>query len=170
MKKYLLIIVSVFIAAISQTPASFAAPAGAEKDIRALMDRFAAGMKAKDVNQIMSIYSPGKDLVVFDVIPPRQYVGAEAYRKDFEDLFKIFAGPVDTCEINDLAIVVDKKMAYSHSIQHIIFTDNEGKKTEFNVRVTDVFQKSGRKWMIVHEHVSWPVDPMTGKADMMSRP
>ena len=34
-------------------------------------------------------------LFVFDVTPPRQYVGFDAYKKDFEDFFAALAGPVD---------------------------------------------------------------------------
>jgi len=32
----------------------------------------------------MKAYVDDESLVVFDVIPPRQYVGAKAYRKDWE--------------------------------------------------------------------------------------
>jgi ketosteroid isomerase-like protein len=58
------------------------ARADARSDIRALEDRFVAALKAKDVDAIMKAYTPGQTLVVFDVVPPRQYVGAAAYRKD----------------------------------------------------------------------------------------
>jgi hypothetical protein len=63
---------------------AFAAPAGADSgaDIRALEERFVAALKAKDLDAIMKMYVPDQTLVVFDVVPPRQYVGAAAYRKD----------------------------------------------------------------------------------------
>jgi ketosteroid isomerase-like protein len=41
-------------------------------------DRFVAAFKAKDVDAIMKVYAPGQALVVFDAIPPRQYVGVSA--------------------------------------------------------------------------------------------
>ncbi len=49
--------------------------------IRALEDRFAQAFRAKDVNRIMSVYVSDATLSVFDVVPPREYVGAAAYRK-----------------------------------------------------------------------------------------
>ncbi len=55
-----------------------------DAQIRALESRFAAALNAKDVDAIMKAYVPGESLVVFDVVPPRQYVGAAAYRKDWE--------------------------------------------------------------------------------------
>jgi len=37
------------------------------------------------------------------------------------------------------------------------------------VRVTDVYKKIDGKWLVVHEHVSVPVDPTTNKPDMDSK-
>jgi ketosteroid isomerase-like protein len=36
--------------------------------------------------------------------------------------------------------------------------------------VSDVFRRIGDKWLIVHEHVSFPVDIDSGKADLLSKP
>jgi len=49
-----------------------------ETQIRALEDSFAAAVRAKDVDAIMKVYVPDDSLFVFDVTPPRQYVGATA--------------------------------------------------------------------------------------------
>ena len=75
---------------------TFGAPAWADAgaDIRALEDRFVAAFKAKDVDAIMKLYVPGQALVVFDVVPPRQYVGAAAYRKDWQTFLGNFDGPI----------------------------------------------------------------------------
>src|SRR5690348_11012100 len=113
------------------------AKADAREDIRALEDRFAAAVKAKDVDAIMKVYVPDQTLFVFDVVPPRQYVGAAAYRKDWQQFFALFNGPV-TFEMTDLDIAADHNMAYSHSIQRVAGTDKQGKPIDLNARVTDV--------------------------------
>jgi ketosteroid isomerase-like protein len=97
--------------AASGTPAR----ADSRADIRALEDRFVAAFKAKDVDAIMKVYAPGQALVVFDVIPPRQYVGAAAYRKDWQTFLDNFDGPI-TVELTDLDVGADRNLAYSHSI------------------------------------------------------
>ena len=81
---------------------AFGAPAGADApaDIKALEDRFVAALKAKDVDAIMKVYASDQTLVVFDVIPPRQYVGAAAYRKDWQAFLGSFEGPI-TVELTD---------------------------------------------------------------------
>jgi ketosteroid isomerase-like protein len=141
-----------------------------EQEIRALEDRFAAAVRAKDVDSIMKNYAPGTGLFVFDVIPPRQYVGFDAYKKDWQDFFSAFPGPVDKFEVQDLSIETDGKLAYSHSIQPLVVTSKDGSKFSLTVRVTDGYRKINGKWLITQEHVSVPVDLETGKADLTSKP
>jgi uncharacterized protein (TIGR02246 family) len=150
---------------------AFAAPARADAgtDIKALEERFVAAFKAKDVDAIMKAYAPDQTLVVFDVVPPRQYVGAAAYRKDWQTFFDSFEGPI-TVELSDLDVAADRNLAYSHSIQHVAGTDKQGKKLDLTVRVTDVYKKARGRWLIIHEHVSVPVDLDAGKPDLSSKP
>jgi len=140
-----------------------------EKAIRALYQRYSDAFRAKDINKIMSVYVPDESLVVFDAVPPRQYVGAKAYRKDYEDFFAIFPGP-NAGRISDLSVTTAGTLAYAHSIGTFVLTDKSGKQVTWVFRLTDVFRKLNGKWLIVHEHVSWPVDPATGKADFLSKP
>jgi ketosteroid isomerase-like protein len=153
----------------------FASPANAwssardEAKIRTQLDQFVAAMNAKDVDAIMKFYVADESLVVFDLIPPRQYVGAAAYRKDYEGFLSSFNGPIKL-EINDLSVTVDGKLAYTRRIDHLTGTDAKGKKVEIVARVTDVFRKIEGNWLIVHEHVSVPVDMATGKPDFASKP
>jgi len=150
---------------------AFGTPAWADAaaDIRALEDRFVAAFKAKDVDAIMKVYAPDRTLVVFDVVPPRQYVGGAAYRQDWQKVFGSFEGPI-TVELSDLDVVADRNLAYSHSIQHVAGTNKQGKKLDLTVRVTDVYKKVRGRWQIIHEHVSVPVDLETGKPDLASKP
>lgn len=140
-----------------------------EKEIAVLAERFAAAYKAKDINAIMAGYVSDESLLVFDVVLPRQYVGAKAYRKDWEVLFAVFPGPVDF-EISDLSITTDGNLGFSHSIQHAVLTDKDGNKLSITARVTDVYRKINGKWLIIHEHISVPVDVTTNKADLDSNP
>jgi uncharacterized protein (TIGR02246 family) len=130
--------------------------------IRALEDKFAAAFNAKDSNAIMALYSSSDDLVVFDVVPPRQYTGWAAYKKDWDDTFAAYPGPL-VFQLNDLAVTVGSDVAYSHSIQSVTMTDKKGKKVNMTVRVTDGYKKVNGQWVIAHEHVSIPVDEATMK-------
>src|ERR1700693_5355946 len=90
-------------ATLAAPPLSAPAKADARGDIKALEDRLIAAVKAKDVDAIMQVYVPDESLFVFDVVPPRQYVGAAAYRKDWQEFLAIFPGPI-TVELTDFAV------------------------------------------------------------------
>lgn len=137
--------------------------------ITALEMRLRDGFIAKDVNAVMEGYAPGTRLFVFDVTPPRQHVGWQDYKKDWQELLAAFPGPV-TFSISDLDITVVGSVAYSHSIQAGQLTGKDGSKLNLVVRVTDVYRKLKGQWLIVQEHVSVPVDLATQKPDLLSKP
>ena len=95
--------IALLAAAASALLVPLCANAGAADDarIRALEMRFAAAVNARNLGAIMSVYSP--DVFVFDVIPPRQYVGATAYRDNWKNFLAGYSGPV-RFEITDLAV------------------------------------------------------------------
>jgi uncharacterized protein (TIGR02246 family) len=140
-----------------------------EKAIRELNSRFEAAVKARDIDKLMSCYVSDDSLVLFDAVPPRQYLGAKAVRKDYEDFLSVFPGTIDS-KISDVKISVDTNLAYSHFIDTWTATDKDGKKVQLVFRVTDVYRKTDGKWLIVHEHISFPVDPATGRGDFLSKP
>ena len=149
---------------------AFKAKSDAKAEIKAQMDAWLVAFKAKDSAKVMSFYGPGDPVLAFDVVPPRQYATADAYKQDYEGLFKAFDGPFNA-EINDLSITTNgSDMAYGHSIDHLAGKTPDGKQIDLTVRVSDVYRKIGGKWLIVHEHVSVPVDIMTGQADLQSKP
>ncbi|HEY6977232.1 MAG TPA: nuclear transport factor 2 family protein [Chitinophagaceae bacterium] len=135
-----------------------------EAAIRALEDRFASALSTGDVDGIMKNYIPGKSLVVFDVVPRKEYLGADAYRKAWIDFFTHYKSP-PKLSITDLAITVEGNLAFSHSFMHVTGTDMQGHPVDRTVRVTAGYRKIKSNWLIVHEHISLPVDLATGKAN-----
>ena len=146
-----------------------AAKGGAQAEIKALEERYVTAVNTKDVDKIMECYAPGDGLFVFDVIPPRQYAGADAYHKNWSDLFAGLKGPVKV-ELSDLSLTSSGNLAFGHVIQHFTATGSDGKPVDFIFRTTDVYRKINGKWLIVQEHNSVPVDLATAKADMQSKP
>jgi ketosteroid isomerase-like protein len=136
--------------------------------IQALEAKYIKDFNAKDVNAIMAIYAPGDQLFVFDAVPPREYASWDAYKKDWEGLFATYPGPV-TDTLQELSINVVGPVAYAHHIEAVHFTQKDGTGVDMVSRVTDVFRKLNGKWLIVQEHVSFPVDLGTGKADLLSK-
>ena len=140
-----------------------------QQEIRALEDQFAAAFRAKDVDAIMKLYLPGNELFVFDLGMPREHVGWDDYKKDWQDFLATFRGPVHF-DITGLSVVTDGQIAYSHSIQHVRGTEKNGTAMDYAVRVTDDYRKIDGRWLIAQEHVSVPIDLATGKPVMMAKP
>jgi ketosteroid isomerase-like protein len=143
--------------------------ASEEQVIRAIYNRFSAAVASRDIDAIMSFYVPGGSLVAFDAFPPRQYVGAAAYRKDYEQFFASFPGPAKS-EASDIHIETAGTLGFAHGIDRWVVTGKDGQPLTVVFRFTDVLRKINGKWLIVHEHLSVPVDPVTGKADFLSKP
>jgi uncharacterized protein (TIGR02246 family) len=162
-----LLLMSMILSAVALTVR--ADTAADEKGIRAVVEHLAGAIRAKDVSAIMSAYVSDESLLVFDAAPPRQYVGAKAYRKAWEEFFAAFPGPIQF-DINDVGVTTDGTLGLSHEVDNWGMTDKEGKKVNFVIRETYVYRKMSGKWLIIHEHDSVPVDLVTGKADLMSKP
>ena len=138
-------------------------------DIKAVQAAFIAAVKAKDLDAIMKFYAPDDSLVVFDIVPPRQYVGVAAVRKDWQDFLATVDGPL-AVEMTDLVVEADDKLGFGHSIQHTTGKTKDGNPIDITLRVSDGYKKLGDRWVAVHEHVSVPIDLSTGTPDLQSKP
>jgi uncharacterized protein (TIGR02246 family) len=98
-----------------------------QAQIQQLVDNWMQALRAKDVNGVMSHYAP--DVLVFDLAPPLQYKGADAYRENWEGWFPTFQGPIGY-EIRDLNIAANDDIAFCHSFNRITGTRTDGEKTD----------------------------------------
>ena len=142
---------------------------GEEAAIKALEDKFAAAFNAGDIDAMMKNYISDESLVVFDVVPRKEYLGADAYRRDWAEFFTHFKDK-PKITITNLGITADGNVGFSHSFQRVTGTDMQGHPVDRTVRVTDGYRKIDGKWLIVLEHISLPVDLKTGKVALTAKP
>jgi ketosteroid isomerase-like protein len=132
-----------------------------EDRIRQQIENFVQAFRTRDLNLMMSLYGPR--FVSFDIVPPLQCVGKEAYRKVWEEAFSLFQDPIEI-EIRDLIISCSEDLAFSHHLSHLRATRVNGQKADYWERLTFCFRRMDGEWLMVHEHVSVPVDFKNGKA------
>jgi uncharacterized protein (TIGR02246 family) len=142
-------------------------PTREDARIRERMDALAQALRAKDINALMTHYAP--DMVTFDLRPPLQVQGADAYRRNFEAWFASVQGPIEY-EIRDLRITVRDDVAFCHYLGHVKSRRTTGEKTDYWVRVTSGLQKMNGQWMVSHEHVSVPLNMETMQAALDLQP
>ena len=137
--------------------------------INANVQHLYAAANNKDLNGIMAYYAPDETAVMFDSVPPRQYVGATAIRKDWEDFQATYPTTMHF-DLVDWKVEASGDLAYGHGFVRVTGPAKDGTQQDMTVRVTDVYKRIDGKWLTVHEHVSWPVDPVTSKVDFNSKP
>ena len=155
-------------AAVSLQPTFAQAKNGDEAAIRQWLAAFTKAFEARDLNATMAFYSP--EVVAYDVVPPLQYVGGDAYRKDWETFYSSFKGPLHE-ETRDLHIFVSGNLAVIEYVGQISGTQaSNGQPTTMWIRNTSVLRKANGHWLDIHDHVSVPVDMDSGKALMDQKP
>ena len=117
-----------------------------EAEIRKVLDQWAKAFHARDLNGIMSIYEPGDALVSYDIVPPLQYSGYEAYKKDYQEFLDQFQGPVEI-EYRDLKIVAGDTVAFSRGLERMTGTLKNGQKFDTWVRFTECYRKTNGRWL-----------------------
>ena len=121
------------------------------KQIRNLIDDWAAGLRAKDANWVKRHHT--KDFVHFSLAPP--LVADENGAYGLEAWFDTWKGPLGF-EVRDLKIVTGDEVAFSHSLNHLTGTKMSGETSDLWFRSTFGFRKLSGEWKIVHEHESVP--------------
>ena len=135
-----------------------------EIQIRLLIKDFKEALLSGDVDSVMSFYAP--EVVAFDLVPPIQFIGRDAYRKSWEkalvDMKTKFNESI--YEIRNLNISANENLAFSFSLNHWSFKTPDNEEMNLWMRATNCYKKINGKWKITHEQFSVPVDLETGKA------
>lgn len=134
-----------------------------EDQIRNLLTRWEHAFRAKDAEGVMSVYAPGDVVVAFDIVPPLAQVGSDGYRRNYEEFFAMFSGPLDV-ELRDLRIVAGEDVAFLHCFDRMSGTLEGGERFDLWLRVTSGLRKINGEWRIIHDHVSVPTNFETGMA------
>jgi ketosteroid isomerase-like protein len=133
--------------------------ASIESEVRALLDSRVEACRAKDIDRLMSLYSP--NIVYFDVVPPLHFIGSEAVRGNFVRWFNEYEGPIGL-ETHGLNIAISGDVAFAHMLHFDKGNTNQQNGRGFWLRSTVCCQRSNNKWLITHEHISLPVDFRSG--------
>jgi uncharacterized protein (TIGR02246 family) len=143
--------------------------APAEVEIRALWNRWAKVFEVHDIDGIMALYAPGDAVVAYDVAPPLQYKGKEAYRNDYMEFLSQYDGPIHV-EFRDVRVMSGGDIGFVHGLERFSGKLKNGQQSDMWLRVTSGVRKMNGKWLIVHDHVSVPADFDTGKAMVDLKP
>jgi ketosteroid isomerase-like protein len=127
--------------------------------IQAALDRGCQGFINGDVAAAMSPYN--KKAFVFD-LSPKLNSNYDDVLQGNQKLVAVLDGK-PTCTYKEVVIKIDHNHAYVHYLLPFTAKLKGGKSLDVVERVTDIFELTNGKWLIVHEHASVPVDIVAEK-------
>jgi uncharacterized protein (TIGR02246 family) len=124
-------------------------------EIRGQIEAWAEAVRSKDIEKVLAHHAD--DIVLFDVPPPVQSLGIDAYRSSWTDTFFRWFGDAGTFEVSRLEITAGEDVAYCHGLIRCSGTEGNGRRTEeLEVRLTVGLVRIDGAWTVVHEHHSQP--------------
>jgi ketosteroid isomerase-like protein len=123
--------------------------------IESLLEAWADAVRRHDIPAILAHHAP--DIVMFDVPPPLQSKGIEAYERTW-DLFFRYHKPGAAFDIKELTVTAGQDVAFAVALMGCgpDSSSNPADKDGFLFRLTVGLHKINGEWRIAHEHHSVP--------------
>ncbi|GAA5044635.1 uncharacterized protein (TIGR02246 family) [Thermocatellispora tengchongensis] len=140
----------------------------AEEEIRAVHRRWYDGTAAKDLDGMMAAIAD--DVVSYEHEAPLRYVGVDAVREVCARALAEAGDAAVTLDVPDLAVVAQGDLAVAWGLNRVRVERPDGGAEETWSRGTRVFRRGNGRWLMVHQHLSVPLDLETGMARTDLRP
>jgi uncharacterized protein (TIGR02246 family) len=125
-----------------------------EQQIRALIKAWAIAAHGGDLDTILADHAP--DIVMFDVPPPNQGVrGIEAYRDTWPPFFEWQANGA-VFQIESLEVTAGADVAFAFALLRCGTVADLARDPDQRLRLTVGLRKAAGRWIVVHEHHSFP--------------
>jgi ketosteroid isomerase-like protein len=128
---------------------NFMKSASNQRQIRQLVNNWTKAVRAKDMDGALAHHA--KDMVMFDVPPPLQSKGINAYKKTWELFFDTNREAKASFELRELKITAGDTVAFCHAL----LIAGSAKRPQG--RLTIGLKKVRGDWLITHEHHSYPI-------------
>ncbi len=126
-----------------------------EAAVRAVFDSWTAAVRRRDIEGILKNHAP--DIVMFDVPPPFQSKGIDAYRMTW-DTFYSWTSEAIPFQPREIAVTAGDDVAFVVATMDCAEPGADGAPKPLKFRLTVGMQKLGDRWLITHEHHSVPAD------------
>jgi uncharacterized protein (TIGR02246 family) len=125
-----------------------------ETSIRELIERWARAVHEGDLTAVLADHAD--DIVMFDVPPPADGVrGIHAYRETWPPFFEWQAA--GACfEIVSMEVTAGSDVAFAHALLRCGTQEELRKDPGNRLRLTVGLRKDRGRWMVAHEHHSFP--------------
>ena len=125
-----------------------------QEQIQTLIENWAEAVHAGDLDVVLADHAG--DIVMFDVPPPYDGVrGIDAYRETWPPFFEWQAKGA-SFEIVSLDVTAGEDVAYAHALLRCGMPQELAENPENRLRLTLGLRKEHGRWVVAHEHHSYP--------------
>jgi uncharacterized protein (TIGR02246 family) len=125
-----------------------------ETQVRALIERWAAAVHRGDLDTVLADHAD--DIVMFDVPPPDDGVrGIDAYRDTWPPFFE-WQREGASFEIVSLDVTAGDDVAFAHALLRCGTREELERDPDNRLRLTIGLRKEAGRWIVAHEHHSFP--------------
>jgi len=124
-----------------------------EDVIRRLIEDWAKAVRAKDFDGILAHHAA--DMLMFDVPPPFESRGIEAYRETWDLFYSAQPVPI-AFDIQRMDVVAGADVAFVAARMECAENGPNGERLRLEFRLTVGLRKIAGQWTVLHEHHSVP--------------
>jgi ketosteroid isomerase-like protein len=121
-----------------------------------LIDAYCAAWSSGNTANAAKFYAKDDNLVFYDVAP-FSYIGWKNYETGVRKEFLDNASSVSLSAGKDLKVTRHGNIAWTTVSMHLTDKTKDGKTIEAEIRYTGIWEKRGKNWLLVHEHLSAPL-------------
>jgi uncharacterized protein (TIGR02246 family) len=122
--------------------------------IRTLIEKWAKAVHIGDLDGVLADHAT--DIVMFDVPPPEDGVGGiEAYRETWPGFFE-WQREGAVFEIVSLDVIAGEDVAYAYALLRCGTPEELASDPDNRLRLTLGLRKQDGRWVVAHEHHSFP--------------
>jgi len=130
--------------------------AGGDAEFKALIDKYYAAWSSMNTDNAAPLYAKDADLTFYD-IAPLKYKGWDEYVVGVKKNFFDMSASAKLTPNDDLKVTRRGNVAWTSVTFHLVAKMKDGTTLDLQGRHTAIWEKRGGKWLIVHEHVSSPL-------------
>jgi uncharacterized protein (TIGR02246 family) len=124
-----------------------------EPEIRALIERWAAAVRDRNLDGVLADHAD--DIQMFDVPPPNEVRGLDAYRGTWPPFFEWLEQRA-VFELLSLEVTAGQDVAFATALLRCGTEEGLRKDPNTRLRLTVGLRREGGRWVIAHEHHSFP--------------
>lgn len=152
----LYVIFAFFAALLTFVGARAQQKASDDTTFRKLIDSYCAAWSSGNPENAAKFYAQGDNFIFYD-IAPFSYHGWTQYDAGVRKEFLDNTASVSLTAGQDLSVTRRGTVAWTVVPMHLVVKMKDGKTLDSPVRYTGIWEKHGKTWLIVHEHLSVPM-------------